>query len=501
MTPAWCLGIGIAAVASLAAALSLLSEILLPFVAGMAVAYFLDPLADRLEKWRCSRTLATSLITAAFFVISVAIVVLLFPLLQAQVTKFLIRVPEYASRLREFAMPFLERLETDLTAAQMEKLGEAASTYGAQAIGWIAELLMGLWSGGVALLQLFSLIVITPLVTFYLLRDWDRIVARIDALLPREAAPTIRARFREIDEMLAGFVRGQASVCLILGILYAVGLTAVGLDFGLLVGLGTGLISFVPYFGMLVGLAVGLGMAFAQFHDLLSIGLVAAVFAAGQIVEGQFLTPKLVGERVRLHPAWVIFALLAGGALFGFTGILLAIPAAAVIGVLVRFAIERYTQRPAVSRRFGLRALTAGPQLALAFDHRPSLSGDDFLVAPNNAEAVGWIDQWPDWPGPALVVFGPGGCGRTHLAHVFRTRSGARAITPADLGAAEARTALGDARAIVLDDADAMTGPALGAGIASSLHRRRNRKAEPCCLRPARRRLAGRSRSLICRRG
>ena len=150
MTPAWRLGIGIAAVLSLAAALSLLSEILLPFVAGMAVAYFLDPLADRLEKWRCSRTLATSLITAAFFVISVAIVVLLFRLLQAQVTKFLIRVPEYASRLREFAMPFLERLETDLTAAQMEKLGEAASTYGAQAIGWIAGLLMGLWSGGVA---------------------------------------------------------------------------------------------------------------------------------------------------------------------------------------------------------------------------------------------------------------------------------------------------------------------------------------------------------------
>ena len=344
MTPAWRLGIGLAAVASLAAVLSLLSEIMLPFVAGMAVAYFLDPLADRLEKWRCSRTLATSLITAAFFVLAVAMVVVLFPLLQAQLTNFLTRVPDYASRLREFAIPLLERLETDLTPAQMEKLGDAARAYGAQAIGWIAELLKRLWSGGVALLQLLSLIVITPLVTFYLLRDWDRIVARIDALLPREAAPTFRARFKEIDEMLAGFVRGQASVCLILGILYAVGLTAVGLDFGLLVGLGTGLISFVPYFGMLVGLAVGLGMAFAQFHELLPIGLVAAVFAAGQIVEGQFLTPKLVGERVRLHPAWVIFALLAGGALFGFTGILLAIPAAAVIGVLVRFGIERYTQ-------------------------------------------------------------------------------------------------------------------------------------------------------------
>ncbi|MDP6805277.1 MAG: AI-2E family transporter [Rhodospirillales bacterium] len=344
MTPTWRLGIGIAAVALLATLLSQLSEILLPFVAGMAVAYFLDPLADRLEKWGCSRTIATSLITAAFFVLAVAIVVLLFPLLQAQTTNFLARLPEYASRLREFAMPLLERLETDLTAAQMEELGEAARTYGAQAIGWIAELLKRLWSGGVALLQLLSLIVITPLVTFYLIRDWDRIVARIDALLPRKAAPTIRAQFREIDEILAGFVHGQASVCLILGILYAVGLTVVGLDFGLLIGLGTGLISFVPYFGMLVGLAVGLGMAFAQFHDLLSVGLVAAVFAAGQIIEGQFLTPKLVGERVRLHPAWVIFALLAGGALFGFTGVLLAIPVAAVIGVLVRFAIESYTQ-------------------------------------------------------------------------------------------------------------------------------------------------------------
>ena len=344
MTPAWRLGTGIAAVATLAALLSLLSDILLPFVAGMAVAYFLDPLADRLEKWGCSRTIATSLITAAFFVLAVAIVVLLFPLLQAQVTKFLARVPEYVSRLREFAMPLLERLEADLTAAQMEKLGEAARTYGGQAIGWVGEFLKRVWSGGVALLQLLSLIVITPLVTFYLIRDWDRIVARIDALLPRKAAPTIRAQFREIDEILAGFVRGQASVCLILGILYAVGLTLVGLDFGLLVGLGTGFISFVPYFGMLVGLAVGLGMALVQFHDLLSVGLVAAVFAAGQIVEGQFLTPKLVGERVRLHPAWVIFALLAGGALFGFTGVLLAIPVAAVIGVLMRFAIASYTQ-------------------------------------------------------------------------------------------------------------------------------------------------------------
>jgi predicted PurR-regulated permease PerM len=194
----------------------------------------------------------------------------------------------------------------------------------------------------VALFQLISLVVITPLVSFYLLRDWDRIVERIDAYLPRGSAPAIHDQFGKIDRTLAGFIRGQATVCLILGAFYAVGLSLVGLEFGLLIGLGTGLISFIPYFGMMVGLAVGISVALAQFSGLGSVALVAAVFAVGQVAEGNFLTPKLVGDRVGLHPVWVIFALLAGGTLFGFTGILLAVPAAAVIGVLVRFTLESY---------------------------------------------------------------------------------------------------------------------------------------------------------------
>jgi predicted PurR-regulated permease PerM len=338
---AWLVGISV-----FAFLLSLLSSVLMPFVAGMAVAYFLDPLADRLEKWGCSRVVATSLITALFFLLAAGVAVLLFPLLQAQVVAFISRVPHYAEVLREQAAPVLEHLQSNLPPDAVERLRGAAGSYAGEAIQWVGTLLKNLWSGGVALLNVLSLVVITPLVTFYLLRDWDRIMERLDTLLPRRAAPTIRAQVHVINRTLAGFMRGQATVCLLLGIFYAVGLTLVGLDFGLLVGLGTGLISFIPYFGMLVGLVTGLGIAFVQFADIGSVALVAAVFAAGQVIEGYALTPRLVGDRVGLHPVWILFALLAGGALFGFTGVMLAIPVAAVIGVLVRFSLDRYMKGP-----------------------------------------------------------------------------------------------------------------------------------------------------------
>jgi predicted PurR-regulated permease PerM len=320
----------------------LLRSMLLPFVAGMGVAYFLDPVADRLEKWGLSRTLATSLITAAFFVGVIVVLILLVPLLEGQVVAFIGRLPGYAEALREYAGPLLERLEASLSAGDMESLGDAAGAYAGQAIKWIGALLVNVWSGGVALFQLISLVVITPLVSFYLLRDWDRIVEQIDAYLPRKSAHVIHEQIGKIDRTVAGFVRGQATVCLILAVYYAVGLSLVGLEFGLLIGLGTGLISFIPYFGMMIGLAAGFGVALAQYSDIGSIALVAGVFAVGQVMEGNFLTPNLVGERIGLHPVWIIFALLAGGTLFGFTGILLAVPAAAVIGVLVRFALESY---------------------------------------------------------------------------------------------------------------------------------------------------------------
>lgn len=327
-----------------AALLYLLSGMLLPFVAGLLVAYFLDPVADRLEKWGCSRTLATALITVAFFLLLGATMVLLFPLLQGQVMGLAAKAPALIVALREQAGPLLDLVQTSLDENQVAKIRDAAGSYAGEAARWLGGFLGRVLSGGVAVFQILSLLVITPLVSFYLLRDWDRLVARFDDLMPRDLQPTIRAQMQEIDRTIAAWVRGQATVCVLLGAWYGIGLTMIGLEFGLVVGFLTGLISFVPYFGMGVGLAVALGIAFAQFSGWVPFALVVGVFGAGQVVDAYFLTPRLVGEKVGLHPVWVIFALLAGGALFGFTGVLLAVPVAAVIGVLVRFSIARYRE-------------------------------------------------------------------------------------------------------------------------------------------------------------
>lgn len=337
----WLIGLAV-----FVAALWVLREVLLPFVAGMAVAYFLDPVADRLEKWGLSRLMAVVVITAGFVLSLVAALLLLVPLLQAQVTAFIIRLPGYIEMLREVAEPLLAEIKQRLPADQVATLQESAGGYAGKALEFVGSVLKGLLTGGFALLNLLSLLFITPVVAFYQLRDWDRMVAKVDGWLPRDHADTIRDRFREIDAILAGFVRGQASVCLVLGAFYAIGLTLVGLDLGLLVGLAAGVLSFIPYLGTITGFVVGIGLALAQFDTYLPVGLVVAVFVAGQLLEGNYLTPKLVGDRIGLHPVWVIFALLAGGALFGFVGLLLAVPVAAVIGVLVRFFLGQYLRSP-----------------------------------------------------------------------------------------------------------------------------------------------------------
>ncbi|MDA1324457.1 MAG: AI-2E family transporter [Proteobacteria bacterium] len=326
----------------------LLSDILLPFVAGIILAYLLDPIADFLERHRFPRWLAAGLITLLATTVVISVLLVLVPLLQSQIVDFAGRLPNYVELLREKAVALLAAVQTQVTPEEMasirEKIGGAA---GPNALAWIGNLLTRIWGGGVALLNLLSLLVITPIVMFYLLRDWDDLLETIEGWLPRHLAPVIREKTLEIDGVLSGFLRGQFSVCLLLGLLYAIGLTAVGLDFGLIIGFVTGLISFVPYFGMLIGFAIGLGVAIAQFSDWQPIAMVAGVFVIGQFLEGNFITPRLVGERIGLHPAWIIFALLAGGALFGFTGILLAVPVAAVVGVLGRFAIQQYKQSAA----------------------------------------------------------------------------------------------------------------------------------------------------------
>lgn len=328
------------------AALYLLRGILLPFAAGMAVAYFLDPVADRLERLGASRLAATGLITVGFFALFIVLLLLLFPVLQGQVSSFAGRVPGYVERLSTWAQPLLDHAHRYLSPQDMERLRSVVGESAGTAVGWIGRLLTGLLAGSAALLNVLSLIFITPVVTFYMLRDWDRMVATVDNWLPRAHVATIRAQALEINRTLAGFIRGQASVCMLLAAYYGVGLTLVGLDVGLILGFAAGLVSFIPYVGSISGFALGVVLALAQSHDWVLPALVAGVFLAGQVLEGNFLTPKLVGDKVGLHPVWIIFALLAAGSLFGFLGILLAVPVAAVIGVVTRFALSHYLASP-----------------------------------------------------------------------------------------------------------------------------------------------------------
>lgn len=320
-----------------------LRDVLLPFVAGMAVAYLLDPVADRLERLKLNRTLATTIVVLAFFVITIGLLLLLLPLLQTQVEQFAKAVPTYVEIIRERVGPTIQELLSGFDEeSAVNKLPDIAGN----ALTWIGNIFGKLLSGGAWLANVLSILVITPIVSFYLLRDWDKMVATIDSWLPREQAPMIRDQMRAIDRTLAAFVRGQGTVCLILGVFYALGLSLAGLNFGLVIGLFAGLISFVPFVGSTVGAILSVGLAAAQFDSWQPVAIVAGVFLAGQLIEGNFLTPNLVGDAVGLHPVWVIFALLAGGALFGFLGVLLAVPVAAVIGVLTRFALEHYLASP-----------------------------------------------------------------------------------------------------------------------------------------------------------
>jgi predicted PurR-regulated permease PerM len=326
--------------------LVLLGGVLLPFVAGMAVAYLLDPPVERLARRGLSRTAGTLIVLGLFFVIAVGLVLMLVPLLHSQIAAFAGRVPGYVERAKAAIGPLWEFVVSQVSDEDLRRLPELAGSHAGQALQYALKFAAGLISGGAAVANLLSLLFITPLVAFYLLRDWPKLVGAIDLWLPRAQADTIRQQLVAIDATLAGFVRGQAMVCFALAAFYALGLGLTGLDFGLVVGIFAGLISFVPFIGTLVGGGLALALGLAQFGVTAKLGMIAAVFVVGQVLEGNVLTPKLVGDRVGLHPVWVIFALLAGGALFGFLGVLLAVPAAAVIGVLARFALKRYLASP-----------------------------------------------------------------------------------------------------------------------------------------------------------
>ena len=326
----------VAAVALLA--LWFLGDVILPFVLGGAIAYFLDPVADRLEVMGCSRTVATSIITLTALLIFVIMALLVVPLLIEQSISLFNTAPQLVQNFQTVLTErFPQLMDADSTIRKsLLSLGETVQSRG-------GELLNTALSSAASIINVAMLFVIVPVVAFYLLLDWDRMIAKIDGMIPRDHVAVVRKLAADIDYTLASFIRGMGTVCLILGSYYAVALMLVGLQFGLVVGFIAGILTFIPYIGALVGGALAIGLALFQFWgEWLSLGLVITIFVVGQVIEGNVLTPRLVGKSVGLHPVWLIFSLSVFGSLFGFVGMLVAVPVAASIGVLTRYFLDTY---------------------------------------------------------------------------------------------------------------------------------------------------------------
>ena len=339
-------------------ALYLLGSIVTPFVAGIALGYLLDPVVNKLETFGLNRLGASLVILIAFVAVFGAILIVVAPILGNQLVIFAQRLPGYAIRLQTLA--------TDESNALIEKYGggwlsafglgksiskaqiqSSVGDFVAQGAQWFLNAVRSLVSGGAAVFNFLSLLIITPVVAFYILVDWDRMIAELDSWLPLDHRQRLRAIATEINHALSGFLRGQFMVCLLLGVWYGAGLTFIGLDFGFLIGVLGGLLSFVPYVGGLTVLVLSLGIALVQGWPSLELFLMAlGVVGCGQFLEGYILSPMLVGESIGLHPVWLMFALLAFGRLFGFAGLIVAVPTAAAIGVIARHLIALYLKSP-----------------------------------------------------------------------------------------------------------------------------------------------------------
>ena len=327
-------------------AVHLLSGIILPFVAGAGLAFVLSPLVDRLERYRIPRALGALAVLFGFLLLIVMVILLVVPILQQQLGQLLARFPDYIADVRSEFDRLLSLLSHRLSRTDMQHLHDAIGARLADVAGEMGHVLGTVLTSGLAVANVLSLVFITPIVAFFLLRDWPSLLATLDSWLPRIHRDTILRQAGLIEETLSGFLRGQAAVCFTMGLFYAAGLSLIGLEAGLILGLLIGVLIFIPFIGGLTGAVVATLLGFAQFGDWQTPGMIVALFAVGQTIESNLLTPKLVGDRVHLHPVWIIFALLASGALFGFLGVLIAVPVAAVIGVLGRFAIQQYLASP-----------------------------------------------------------------------------------------------------------------------------------------------------------
>jgi predicted PurR-regulated permease PerM len=337
----------IALFAVLIAAVVLLREILLPFVAGMVLAYLLDPLANRLERLGMNRLVATLAIIGLFIVVVVTVMVLAVPIIVTELADFVEYFPLYLRQLGDLASDPTRPWVRKVVGEGLRSAEQSISALTALGADWLTTFLRSVWSGGRALISVFSLAVVTPIVACYLVYDWNRMIAVVDRWVPPGRRNAVRALAREIDDTIMGFVRGQSTICLILAVFYSAALSVIGLKHGPLIGVAAGLISFVPYLGSLTGLVVSTCVAIAQFWpNWAVISLVPAIFLIGQFMADYILSPYLVGKRVHLNAVWLLFALFAFAYLFGFVGLLIAVPLAAAIGVLMRFAMSQYFASP-----------------------------------------------------------------------------------------------------------------------------------------------------------
>jgi len=321
----------------------LLAPVLMPFAVAAMLAYLGDPLADRLERLGLNRMWAATIVFVVIMVAVVGVLLLLIPLIARQIENLVSNLPRYGDWAQNTVWPWLQaRLHLDPHTFDSDRLLAAIKGH-MSSIGGVASVVLGKVSrGGLGIAMWLTNLVLIPVVAFYLLRDWDKLVAKVDGMLPRSIQPTIAYLASESDKILGAFVRGQLLVMLALGVFYGAGLGVVGLTVGPLIGMVAGLLSFVPYLGFIIGFVAAIVAALVQYGDWAHVLMVCGVFAVGQLLEGYVLVPKLVGDKIGLHPVAVMFAVLAGGYLFGFLGVLLALPAASVIMVLLRYLIERY---------------------------------------------------------------------------------------------------------------------------------------------------------------
>ncbi len=328
-------------------ALQLFASVLAPFVAAAVIAYALDPPTTQMTRMGMPRGAAALIMILAVIAAALLFALLLYPLVIVQVGLLVNRIPQYATLLQGWAREVLTHLQENFGPDVVnDKLRDLVSGQAGSMLSILLSTVTGVIGSSFALFNLLSLVVVTPVVGFYLLRDWPGVVRMIDSWLPYRYRGVIRAQASEVDRILSAWVRGQALCCVFLALYYAGSLTIAGLDLGLIVGLTAGLLSFIPYVGSITGGVTAIGLALAQFPHWRGVAIVAAVLGVGQILEGYVIYPRFLGDRVELPAVWVIFALFAGGAAFGFLGVMLAVPVAATIGVLCRFWLRRYLASP-----------------------------------------------------------------------------------------------------------------------------------------------------------